>query len=71
MAGKVYLAKSSYEADYKVYLIDSWWDNEVNAELIKGCKLVTSPSSDAIKVYIVKYSGDAQIKIMRKNFPKI
>ena len=38
MAGKVYLAKSSYEADYKVYLIDSWWDNEVNAELIKGCK---------------------------------
>ena len=70
MAGKVYLAKSPYEADYKVYLIDSWWDN-INAELIKGCKLVTSPSSDAIKVYIVKYSGDAQIKIMRKNFPKL
>lgn len=71
MARKVYLTKYPYEADYKVYLIDSWWDNELNAELIKGCKLVTSPSSDAIKVYIVKYSGDAQIKIMRKNFPKI
>ena len=55
MAGKVYLAKSPYEADYKVYLIDSWWDNEVNAELIKGCKLVTSPSIIYMYKILKKY----------------
>lgn len=43
---------------------------EKNAEIIKGCKLTNSESQADIKVFIVSNENRAEIKIMRKNFPK-
>lgn len=42
---------------------------EKNAEIIKGCKLVSQEYQADIKVYIVNQEYKANIKIMRKNFP--
>lgn len=69
MAAKVWLANSKYDADYKVFFVDSKYQ-EKNAEIIAGGKLVNSKYSADVKVYIVNSKYDAQILITRQNFPK-
>lgn len=69
MGARVWLANSKYEADYKVYFVDSR-SQEKNAGLIAGGKLVNSKYSADVKVFIVNSKYDAQILITRQNFPK-
>lgn len=69
MAGKVWLSSSKYDADYKVFFVDSRFQ-EKNADIIKGCKLVTSKYSADVKVWISSSKYDADILITRQNFPK-
>ena len=69
MGSKVYITQYPGEADYKVYFTDYPGD-EQNADIIKGCKLTNYPGEASIKVYITQYPGEANIKIMRKNFPR-
>lgn len=68
MSGKVSIVNYASQADYKVYFVD-YQSKEKNADIIKGCKLVNYASQADIKVYIVNYESQADIKIMRKNFP--
>lgn len=69
MADKVWISTSKYDADYKVYFVDSQYQ-EKNANIIKGCKLVSSKYSADVKVWISNSKYDADILITRKNFPK-
>lgn len=69
MAAKVWLASSKYDADYKVFFVDSKFQ-EKNASIISGGKLVSSKYQADVKVFIVNSKFDAQILITRQNFPK-
>ncbi len=69
MAGKVFIVSSKWDADYKVFFVDSKFQ-EKNADIIKGCKLATSKGFDTVKVFIVQSKWDADILITRQNFPK-
>lgn len=69
MAAKVWLAKSKYEADYRVFFVDSKFQ-EKNASIIAGGKLVSSKYQADVSVFIVNSKYDAQILITRQNFPK-
>lgn len=69
MAAKVWLANSKYEADYRVFFVDSKFQ-ERNASIIAGGKLVNSKFQADVKVFIVDSKYEAQILITRQNFPK-
>lgn len=69
MTAKVWIANSKYDADYKVYFVESRVQ-EKNAEIIAGGKLVSNKYQADVKVFIVQNKYDAQILITRKNFPK-
>jgi hypothetical protein len=69
MAGKVILTQYPGEADHKVYFTDYPGD-EMNAALLKGCKLTKYPGEADFKLFITEYPGEATIKIMRANFPR-
>jgi hypothetical protein len=69
MAGKVFITNQEYKAEYRVFFVDNQC-KEKNAEIIKGCRLTNSESQADIKVFIVSNENRAEIKIMRKNFPK-
>jgi len=66
---KVFITKSEYQADYKVFFVDS--DSyERNQQIIAGGKLVESESGANVKVFIVPNEYQSDIKITRKHFPK-
>ncbi len=69
MAAKVFISDSKYQADYKVFFVDSKFQ-EKNAEIIKGGKLVSSRYQADVKVFIVDSKYQADILITRQNFPK-
>ena len=69
MAGKVWISNSKYDADYKVFFVDSR-SQEKNADIIKGCRLASSKYSADVKVWISNSKYDADILITRQNFPK-
>lgn len=69
MAVKVWLANSKYEADYRVFFVDSRFQ-EKNASIIAGGKLVNSKYQADVRVFIVNSKYDAQILITRQNFPR-
>lgn len=66
---KVFIVNSPSEADYKVYFVN-WESDQKNHQLIAGGKLVKSKSEANVKVFMSKWASEADIKIMRKNFPK-
>ncbi len=66
---KVFIVKYESQADYKVFFVD-YESQEKNAEIITGGKLVDYESQADAKVFIVKYESQADIKIMRKHFPR-
>ena len=66
---KVFIVEHDYQADYKVYFVDHD-SQEKNAQIISGGKLVDYDYQADVKLFIVKHDYQAQIKIMRKNFPK-
>lgn len=68
MANRVFVTNQEYRAQHKVFFVNSQFQ-ERNAELLKGCKLVTQEYQADIKVFIVAQEYKADIKIMRKNFP--
>ena len=69
MGAKVFIVDSKYDADRKVYFVDSPYE-EKNAVLISPGVLVQSKYDADVKVFIVDSQYDADVKIMRKNFPK-
>jgi len=70
MAAKVFIVKSESQADYKVYFVD-YESRQQNHQIIAGGKLVNSESYADCKVFIVNSESQANIKILRKNFPKL
>ncbi len=66
-APTVMIVNSPYEADHKVFMVQSDYQQK-NHQLIAGGKLVTS--SPNVRVCIVKSEYEADIKITHKNFPK-
>ena len=66
---KVFIVNSEYQADRKVCFVDQSYREE-NAQLISPGELVRSEYQADIKVFIVDQEYRADIKIMRKNFPK-
>ncbi len=69
MAAKVYLVDYESRADYKVFFVD-YESRQRNHQIIAGGELVDYESRADCKVFIVDYESRADIKIMRKNFPK-
>jgi hypothetical protein len=69
MAAKVFIVKYENQADYKVYFVD-YESQQQNHQIIAGGKLVKYSNQADCKVFIVKYATQADIKILRKNFPK-
>ncbi len=65
---KVYIVDQAYKANYKVCFVDVPY-KEKNASLIKGGYLVKQEYDADIKGYIVEMESQANIKIMRENFP--
>ncbi len=65
---KVFIVDQQYKANYNVCFVDVPY-KEKNASLIKGGRLVNQESEANIKVYIVELESQANIKIMRENFP--
>jgi dUTPase len=66
---KVFIVDHDYQADYKVCFVDQSYQ-EKNAALIAGGELVDHDYQADVKVFIVDQEYKADIKIMRKNFPK-
>ena len=66
---KIFIVKSEYQAHRKVYFVDQSYQ-EKNTQIISPGELVQSESQADIKVFIVDQEYKADIKIMRKNFPK-
>ncbi len=66
---KVFIVNAEYRADRKVYFVDQAYREE-NTQLISPGELVRSEYQADIKVFIVDQEYRADIKIMRKNFPK-
>jgi len=69
MSAKVFIVKYDSQADYKVCFVD-YDSQQKNHQIIAGGKLVQYESQANVKVSIVKYPSQADILIMRKNFPK-
>lgn len=69
MPAKVFIVKYDNQADYKVCFVD-YDGQQKNHQIIAGGKLVKYDSQADVKVSIVKYTSQADILIMRKNFPK-
>ncbi|OQA01693.1 MAG: hypothetical protein BWY70_00288 [Bacteroidetes bacterium ADurb.Bin408] len=69
MAAKVFIVKYESQADYTVFFVD-YESKQKNHQIIAGGKLVNYESQADCKVFIVKYESQADIKILRKNFPK-
>jgi len=57
------------QADYKVYFVD-YESQQKNHQIIENGKLVDYESQADVKVFIVNYESQADIKILRKYFPK-
>lgn len=69
MTAKVFIVKYANEADYKVFFVE--YDSaQKNHQILAGGKLVRYASEADVKVFVVRYSSEANICIMRKNFPK-
>ena len=66
---KVFIVKHEYQADRKVYFVDQAY-KEKNAQIISPGELVRYEHQADAKVFIVDQEYKADIKIMRKNFPK-
>ncbi len=69
MAAKVFIVNYEYQADYKVFFVD-YESEQKNHQIISGGKLVKYVNEANCKVFVVKYKYQANIMIMRKNFPK-
>jgi len=69
MAAKVFIVNYESQADYKVFFVD-YESSQKNHQIIAGGQLVQYESQADSKVFIVNYESQADIKIMRKNFPK-
>jgi hypothetical protein len=71
MAGqaRVFIVDSEYKADRKVFFVDSE-SQEKNTQIIAGGKLADSEYQADLKVFIVNSEYQADIKIMRKHFPR-
>lgn len=69
MAARVYIVKYENQADYNVFFVD-YDGQQKNHQIIAGGKLVQYENQADVKVFIVKYQHQADISIMRKNFPK-
>ena len=66
---KIFVVDQEYRADRKVYFVDQAYQ-EKNAVLISPGELVRQEYQADTKVFIVDQEYRADIKIMRKNFPK-
>lgn len=66
---KVFIVKYEHQADRKVYFVDYSYQ-EKNAQIISPGELVRYDYQADTKVFIVDQDYKADIKIMRKNFPK-
>ena len=66
---KIFIVDREYKADRKVYFVDQNY-KEKNAQIISPGELVRSDYQADTKVFIVDQEYKADIKIMRKNFPK-
>lgn len=69
MATKVIIVNYESQSDYKVFFVD-YESQQRNHQIIAGGKLVVDESEAECKVYITDYVSNANIKILRKNFPK-
>lgn len=69
MAAKVFITKYEHQADRKVFFVD-YDHKQKNHQIIAGGKLVKYEHEADVKVFIVNYDHQADICIMRKNFPK-
>jgi hypothetical protein len=69
MAAKVYIVNYESQADYKVYFVE-YESQQKNHQIIANGKLVNYESQSDCKVFIVNYESQADIKILRKYFPK-
>ena len=66
---KVFIVNQDYKADFKVYFADQA-HKERNTQLISPGSLVDQDNKADVKVHIVDQEHKADIKIMRKNFPR-
>jgi hypothetical protein len=69
MAAKVYIVNYESQADYNVYFVE-YESQQKNHQIIANGKLAEYESQADCKVYIVNYESQADIKILRKIFPK-
>lgn len=68
MAKKVSIVEHEKDADFKVYFCDQEHQQK-NQHLIAGSKLVVRNDRADVKVIIVEHDYEADIHILRKNFP--
>ena len=66
---QVYIVKHEYKADYKVCFVTQA-HKEKNVEIIEGGQLANHEYKADVKVFITDKEYKADIKILRKNFPK-
>ena len=66
---KVFIVNNDYQADYKVFFVTESY-MEKNAQIITGGQLVNNAYQADCKVFIVEHEYKADIKIMRKHFPR-
>jgi hypothetical protein len=66
---KVFIVNQEYKANYKVFFVDQPY-KEKNAQIIAGGELVDQDYKADVKVFIVDQDYRADLKIMRKNFPR-
>jgi hypothetical protein len=67
-ACKIYVTEMAGNAHHKVFFA-SKPEEEKNAALIRGCKLVSKPAEADVHVFVTSSPHDASIKILRANFP--
>jgi hypothetical protein len=65
---KVFIVGDARKADYKVFFV-AHKQHEQNAELVSPGELVEHEYQADVKVFIVERGHQADIQIMRKNFP--
>ena len=68
-SAKVFIVDREHKADYKVFFVDQSY-KEKNAQIISPGSLVDHDYQADVKVYVVDQDYKADIKIMRKNFPR-
>jgi len=66
---KVFIVDKDYKADYKVFFVDQPY-KEANVQVISPGSIVQHDYQADVKVFIVDKDYKANIKIMRKNFPR-